>query len=168
MWSSIRNAVLTGPTEGSPSPSYWFHLMSGCKCAIEGITCLPSIWFWGTDKPVNPSVNLWWILVLLTCCFPSVYKMCYGAVPSAQISVILSGVRSPRGQLEVRHSSPGRTLSASWLPGSSVLASLVHTSLEDANLFSSPWPSSIGSACCWHNPSRLCLSAQSFCLVNTT
>lgn len=83
--------------------STWFQV---ANVQVESITCLPFIWFWGTDKLVNPSVNLWWILVLLICCFPSVYNTCCGAVLSAQTSVILSGVRNPRGQLEVWNSSP--------------------------------------------------------------
>lgn len=143
----------------------WFQV---ANVQVESITHLPPIWFWGTDKFVNPSVNLWWILVLLSCCFPSAYKTCCGA------ALVCSDFCCPFWCQE--HQRPAGSQAQFWenrvpasrLPGCSVLACLVHTSLEDANLFSIPWPCYISSACCWHNPSRLCLRAWSFCLVNTT
>lgn len=109
----------------------WFQV---ANVQVESITRLPPIWFWGTDKFVNPSVNLWWILVLLSCCFPSAYKTCCGA------ALVCSDFCCTFWCQE--HQRPAGSWAQFWenrvpasqLPGCSVLACLVHTSLEDAKL----------------------------------
>lgn len=75
---------------------------------------------------------------------------------------LLSGTR--RGQLGA--CLLGEQSPALRLPGCSLLARVVHTNVKDANLFPSPWPPHMGSACCTHSSLSLPLSARSFRWAN--
>lgn len=130
---------------------------------VANIMWFPSVWFWVPDKFVNPSADLWWIVALLSCCFPTLYDR-DAPRSSPCLPGRLSGTR--RGQLGT--GLLGEQSPALRLPGCSLLARIVHTNVKDADLFPSHWSPRIGSACCTHNSPSLPLSCAILRWVDIT
>lgn len=87
----------------------WFQAKN---MQVASITWFPFIWFWVTDRFVNPSVNPWSVFALLNCCSPSVHKpWCGAALVCLDFCCPYWCQEQPEGQLGARHGSPGRAQS---------------------------------------------------------